>query len=544
MKTLYQAWINHRSPVALSKRTILASVFKFRLFVYLLMAISWFIIPDHNPGDDVLRFGLRLMESRPCFCLPEQACSAWTSTECPNSGSSSSSSHVPTSLWRFFLEPLTKWDAARFLHLACQPTRRDPPITCQRGEFNSCDFSDSEQAHAFFPLFPSLLRIGSLSLLRLVPSALLPPTFECLVILTGVLINLFCLVVGTMALYALTMSLLPSSLELVRKQQLATSACLVYGIWNPAIVFFATNYSESLFSALTLSGHAMYAQDKVLFSIPLWMLASYARSNGSIHSLWLLVESLGFMCHYLAYRRQSKRQDQRQSIIAKVILLISGSILVLLPIRYHDWNGFARHCQTDAVIKPSWCGENSWWFSLYGWTQHRHWNVGFWRYYEFKQLPNFLLAAPILGLSIWGVVYWIYYSLLTYGKGKLPSTVSMVLLDWPLRALADSVAKTSQADISTSTPLAKFPCYHYLVDNQRLLGHYLLLAGLTVVGLAVAHVQISTRMICSSSPAAIWLLTYCHLQEESLLLRRFVAIYTILFMSLGILLHVNFLPWT
>ena len=133
--------------------------------------------------------------------------------------------------------------------------------------------------------------------------------------------------------------------------------------------------------------------------------------------------------------------------------------------------------------------------------------------------------------------------MLTYGKGILLSTASMELLDWPLRALADSV-KTSQGEVSTGSPSPKLSYYQYLIDNPRLLGHYFLLAGLTVVGLTVAHVQISTRMICSSSPAAIWLLAYCHLQEESLLLRRFVSIYTMLFMFLGVLLHVNFLPWT
>lgn len=534
---LFHTWTSHRPPSDLSKRTIVASVLKFRLWVYMCMSMSWLIIPDHNPGNDVLRFELRLSDPIPCFCLSEHACSAWTSTECPTSDFHASH-YVPTSLWKFFLEPLTRWDAARFLHLACRTALRDPPIGCQRGELNSCDFSDSEQAHAFFPLFPSLLRMGALSLLRLLPSSFLPPTFECLVVLTGILINLFCLVVGTMALYSLTMSILPASLELERKQQLATSACLVYGISNPATVFFATNYSESLFSTLTILGHAIYAQDKALLAIPLWMLASFARSNGSIHSLWLLVQSVGHMCHHIASRKPSKGKNQRQSIFVKVLFLVSGSILVILPIRHHDWKGYARHCQTDSPIKPSWCGESSQWFSLYGWTQRRHWNVGFFRYYEFKQLPNFLLAAPILGLSTWGVISWIYYSMLKYGKGKLPSAASMVLLDWPLRALADSVENSSMKPSTGSTH------YQYLIDNPKLLGHYLLLAGLTVVGLVVAHVQISTRMILSSSPAAIWLLTYCHLQEQSLLLRRFVTIYTMLFIGLGILLHVNFLPWT
>ena len=108
-----------------------------------------------------------------------------------------------------------------------------------------------------------------------------------------------------------------------------------------------------------------------------------------------------------------------------------------------------------------------------------------------------------------------------------------------MHALGESVVETNET--LKKREMSIFDCF---IANPKLLSHYTILAGLTALGLVVAHVQISTRMICSSSPAIIWLLTWCHLQEGKTMGRRFVQVYTILFILLGIILHVNFLPWT
>ncbi len=228
-----------------------------------------------------------------------------------------------------------------------------------------------------------------------------------------------------------------------------------------------------------------------------------------------------------------------RTIVAALFCLL-GAILVFLPVRYHDWQGFWRHCHENVSVQPWWCQQEveSSTFSLYGYTQRQHWNVGFFRYYELKQIPNFLLAAPILGLSIAGVVQWTRGSLLEYGKGKLPTTWKILLVGWPIHALSESVSLKPK-----NTTLGTKPC-DWLLYNLILLGHYAILAILTLVGLVIAHVQISTRMICSSSPAITWFLTYCHLQDHNPRLRQFAGGYTILYMILGVILHVNFLPWT
>lgn len=517
----------------------MTKIMVFRILYLLCMIVSSAVIPDHNPGDDVLRFDLRLHSSSSCFCDVGQSCAASfrRGTECAIS-SDPSPSFLPASIWVRLLSPFTKWDAARFLQLALRPQSRYPTLECARGDVAHCDFADSEQAHAFFPFFPFLVNSAAICWMFLVPSFLLPPTYECLLVMAGVFINFLCTLVGSMALYSLTVSVLPTSLQSSERHRVATAACLVYGIWNPAIVFFATNYSESLFGALALSGHVAFIQNMYWLALPTWMLASWTRANGTIHSLWLVFQLLGCVCHFIQGGRKPARSTP-MSVAAGLCLV--GAALIFLPLRYHDLNGYTAHCTLETQTRPSWCQHESASFSLYAWTQREHWNVGPFRYYEAKQIPNFLLAAPILILSVVGVVRWIGMSMTHFGRGKLPRAPYLLLVGWPLEALSDFVERTNPNMREEETPEM---AYSYLINNPGLLGHYAILAGLTLLCLIVAHVQISTRMIMSSTPAIVWFLTYCHLQTQSARLRQVVSVYTQVFMFLGLVMHVNFLPWT
>ena len=548
-----------KHPNVVSRRQAFSCIILFRLLLLFIMAISCHVFVDHNPGDDVLRFDLRLRNDSNCYCLRGHLCDQITQED-ESVGQNHDTCAIQLNfsqhheIWKFWLTPLTKWDAARFLTLAVQPSLRDP--TCWKGSMKSqeadlCSNEHSEQAHAFFPMFPIIIGKLALVLSQTFPSNLLPPTYEGTVALSGFLLNIVCLVISSWSLYELTVQILlrySKVVDEIQRHSLAISSCLIYGIWNPANVFFITNYSESLFSACTLVGHAFFAQQRrsrypncfFLAALLAWMIGSYTRSNGSLNSLWLAQHGLALTIY--------GNRSGRKRVTWNIIVILCAATLTIFPVWYHDWQGYYRLCHMNyshGSVTSDFCSEMNEYettASLYKWTQQRHWNVGFFRYYELKQIPNFLLAAPILGVSIMGVYQWIKFSLVSdFGRGKVIWRLRFLSMDWPLHALSQSVSSTNSY---TSLYAREHSVEEYLVHNTDLLGHYAILAVLTVVGLVLAHVQISTRLIWSSSPAIIWYMTYLLLQKNNPMLRKATLFYCILYTLLGVSLHVNFLPWT
>ena len=647
---------NNNKERRYSRFTLVKIALSSRILVLLALALSCRLLPNHNPGDDVFRFSLRFSDAKDisgaCFCLPGQACDKESSKtsllESPSNAignrdarhraervPSSSSHRITTAVYDFLLTPLTRWDASRFLDLAVYPYRRDPPRHLRR-EFPQCQgnghpeaavceelFLPTEQAHAFFPMLPLIIRVvANYILLPWVPREMLPPTYEGVAILAALLWNILAFVLASLALYDLTWTLTRQHVRKLQQdvdaddpnykmgpklvhdcRRLAFLVFLLF-CFNPASVFFTTAYSESLFALCHFGGHALWARWPVsmiaaqreqhnnhhhpmlcllasLVVLSLWMAASYTRSNGSINSCFLLLQGIGLVCLWIP-----KGPPLKAAV--GFILCVTFAFCVLYPVFLHDAQGYERHCvlllESDSFVTPSWCLDSNSTerrFSLYGYIQRKHWNVGIFRYYTWKKIPNFLLAAPILVLGVSAPIDWIHASYNRYVVSQqramgvdVPSrSILQTIVGWAIGALRASVAwrergstraETTSQRQAKSTPTTNIASW---VNVQLLLGphmlaHFAVLAAVCFVGILVAHIEITTRMICSSCPAIYWYMALlsCGSGEarsgdtrvsvswwsktKNGVLGVLVLPYCFLYIFLGVIMHPNWLPWT
>ena len=127
----------------------------------------------------------------------------------------------------------------------------------------------------------------------------------------------------------------------------------------------------------------------------------------------------------------------------------------------------ARHCGVDAA--PAWCLAPV--PSIYGHVQRTYWNNGFLRYWELKQTPNFLLAAPALFVAFSLAFFYSRFIWLRCERRVIP--VLKFLLGKELPG----------------------------VFSPQMLPHVLHLAALAAFALLNMHVEVATRLLCAASPA-------------------------------------------
>lgn len=440
----------------------------------------------------------------------------------------------------FLFNGLTHWDGEYFLHIAKYGYTYENTL-------------------AFYPLYPGMIRFVAVILQKIFPILNIQSTM----IIAAICINFVCFVKSAVILYDLTKHIFEDTMT-------AYKAAILYCI-NPASIFFSAIYSESMFAYLTF--YTMLGSVKYMSttSLPL-ALSSLVRSNGIINIGFPIYFGFKSLCDSALKRIDKRQQKPNVSLILwhifKLITLknyftmLSTLVISVSPFLLLQIYNYAKFCisASDKSLLPThilqyavennlllpgakysdWCNASI--PLAYSYVQTTYWNVGFLRYYQLKQIPNFILALPIL-----------YIMLRCMKEFFFEYKDELYLL-----GLIDSKAKHKN-----TIHVKKYPLNMFAFAVHGLF--------LTIFCLFFVHVQVSTRLLASASPLIYWYsaLIMSHkcinhidlqyeneenacskwkvfflLQERYTLQDKLVLSYFIGYTTVGCLMFSNFLPWT
>ncbi|KAL6643592.1 hypothetical protein ACP70R_018358 [Stipagrostis hirtigluma subsp. patula] len=241
-----------------------------------------------------------------------------------------------------------------------------------------------EQSFAFLPLLPASLALLARSLFApLVPVL----GYRAVLVISGYVLNNLAFVAAAAYFYRLS--------ALILKDQKAAYRASVVFCFNPASVFYSSLYSESLYALFSLGGLFYLFSGANTVAMIMLALSGSARSNGALNA--------GYFC-FQALLQAYDAAVQKKRPWALVIGALR-SIFIFLPFFAFQAYGYLNICVhgNSEELRP-WCKAKV--PLLYGFIQSHYWSVGFLRYFQVKQLPNFLLASPVLSLAVYSIVHY------------------------------------------------------------------------------------------------------------------------------------------
>ncbi len=238
-----------------------------------------------------------------------------------------------------------------------------------------------EQSMAFFPLFPSLLWILSQTLFR---PLLVFLSMRSVLLISAFALNLTLFPFAMLSLYLLT-------LRVFNNRSFSFLAAALFCI-SPASVFMSAGYTECLFSLLTFSGLLALECGYSWPASVLFMLATATRSNGIV-----LCGYIGYQCLLSLYNVLTTDLSLTKLVFI-VLKAALQCVVIVSPMALFQYHGYNLYCTSNHQLSvPIWC---SWTLPMpYSYIQEHYWNNGFLRYFQLKQIPNFILATPMIVLS-------------------------------------------------------------------------------------------------------------------------------------------------
>lgn len=364
--------------------------------------------------------------------------------------------HLGCNMWVVYLtDPWVRWDAVYHLDIVLK----------------SYQF---EQQFAFFPAYPAMVHIAR--------TMLFPKQFQICqaqaAIIAGLLISNFSFVLAAVVLHRL-------AIQLRLSPRISRTAAILFCI-NPASIFMSSLYTESLFALLSFYGMLNSELGHDFLSAVTFAIAACTRSNGIVYAgffIWKLVS------------------PYHHSSVMKKILLTAYALLVCVPFIVFQWVGYNFFCPDTALL---WCSKSI--PLIYSHVQSHYWDVGFLRYYTLQQLPNFILAIPLLIVGS--------YSIYSFVKAN------------PLRFFTIGYINGNN----------KVKNYHLMMPYMYLLAFMLFMVT------TMMHVQVVIRFF---TPVPIIYFTVSTLMHGSISEKWWANIYlcySILFAAIGVVLFVSFLP--
>ncbi|KAJ0250547.1 GPI mannosyltransferase 2 [Hirschfeldia incana] len=465
-----------------------------------------------------------------------------------------------TILWRSFLQP---YDTSAVLNPPClhhkEATEDSPPPplsafskTLENSvvwdsvyflRISECGY-EYEQTYAFLPLLPFFTSLLS----RTVFAPLVP-----LIGLRGVMV-LSGYVVSNLAFVFAAIYLFRVSVIILKDAEASFRASVMF-CFNPASIFYSSIYSESLYALFSIGGlyHLLSGASNVAV---LWFaLSGCARSNGILNA--------GYICFQTMHRAYEAFYLKRR-VCLSVQVLVSGflrCVCICLPFVAFQAYGYYNICHGRKLdeLRP-WCKAKV--PLLYNFIQSHYWGVGFLRYFRFKQLPNFLLASPVLSLAVCSIISYIktrpelFISLgfQATEKEKRSSARLYSLMD-ALEPDGRTSSNEGNRDIRQRKPSKKKDVAvtnaavksnspetsgYFSADVFPFVVH---LGLMTATAFFIMHVQVATRFL-SASPSLYWFASHLIASPKHRKWEYLIWSYCAAYILLGTLLFSNFYPFT
>lgn len=365
--------------------------------------------------------------------------------------------------------------------------------------------------------------------------------------LSGYFINNVAFLFAALYLYRLSFVILKDS-----KASLLASILFCF---NPASIFYSSIYTESLYALFSIGGLYYLMSGAKNFPV-LWLaITGSARSNGVLNAGYY-----GFKALHQSYCAICVQK--RACLVLQVLL--AGAlrcICIFIPFLAFQAYGYYNIChgRSPDEMRP-WCKKRV--PLLYSFIQSHYWGVGFLRYFQLKQLPNFLLASPVLSLAFCAIYSYAkiesgnFFSL-GFGAAMKEKNSAYVLFNGGEEVIRDDhytkmpenknlrwrqKIKIQGSSVSSAeTEVSVNKSRYYSVVMLPFIYH---LGFMVATAFFVMHVQVATRFL-SASPPLYWYASYVMASPGRS--RRWAYLiwgYAASYILLGSLLFSNFYPFT